>query len=206
MVPRPSAIPVPTRGGRRHRIVTAAATSLLLTLVLNGTSPAVAVPADSPTAVPGLGATPAVHEAPGSDAPGYPWAWPVNGARRVVAPFRAPAHEYGPGHRGMDIASAPGAEVRAPADGVVAFRGTVVDRPLLTIDHGGGYVTTWEPVISSLVAGGVVTAGEVIGTVAAGGHSVRGAMHVGVRMDGAYINPRPLFGEVPRAVLLPCCE
>lgn len=134
------------------------------------------------------------------------WEWPVDGIRSVVEPFRAPAHEYGPGHRGMDVAAAAGAEVSAPAAGVVAFRGTVVDRPLITIDHGGGRVSTWEPVSSALSPGDVVAAGYPIGTVAAGGHAARGTLHVGVRLDGRYVNPLPLFGEVPRAILLPCCE
>lgn len=105
----------------------------------------------------------------------------------------------------MDIAAAMQAPVLAPADGVVAFSGTVVDRPLVTLDHGGGYVSTWEPVESPLSPGDVVEAGAVIGTLAGGGHSVPGTLHVGVRLDGQYVNPRPLFGEVPRAVLLPCC-
>lgn len=140
------------------------------------------------------------------DAPGVPWTWPVAGDRTVVAPFRAPAHDYGPGHRGMDVAAPPGSEVRAPAAGVVAFRGVVVDRPLLTIDHGGGYVTTFEPVESSLSPGDTVEAGQLIGTVVVGGHAARGTLHVGVRSDDVYVNPRPFFGAVPRAVLLPCCE
>ena len=134
------------------------------------------------------------------------WQWPIAGARTVVEPFRAPAHEYGPGHRGMDVAAPEGTVVRAAAPGVVAFRGSVVDRPLLTIDHGGGLVSTWEPVASSLSPGDVVLAGDLIGAVASGGHAARGTLHIGVRRDGAYLNPLPLFGEVPRAVLLPCCE
>ncbi len=138
------------------------------------------------------------------DAPGYPWHWPVAGRRAVILPFRAPAHEYGPGHRGMDIAAE--GEVLAPADGVVAFRGTVVDRPLITIDHGGGYVTTLEPVTSELRPGDAVAAGESVGALAVGGHAARGTLHVGVRVDGRYVNPRGLFGDIPRAVLLPCCD
>ncbi|MGW9626786.1 murein hydrolase activator EnvC family protein [Microbacterium sp. NPDC055521] len=134
------------------------------------------------------------------------WQWPVDGIRSVVEPFRAPAHEYGPGHRGMDVAAVAGADVGAPAAGVVAFRGTVVDRPLITIDHGGGRVSTWEPVASALSPGDAVAAGDLIGTVAAGGHAERGALHVGVRLDGRYVNPLPLFGAVPRAILLPCCD
>jgi len=144
--------------------------------------------------------------APPQQAAGFPWQWPVPGAREVVAPFRAPAHQYGPGHRGMDIAVAAGGALTAPAAGVVAFRGTVVDRPLITIDHGDGHVSTWEPVASTLRPGDTVHVGEVLGVRAAGGHAAAGTVHIGVRHRGEYINPLPLFGTVPRAVLLPCCR
>ncbi|REJ04766.1 M23 family peptidase [Microbacterium bovistercoris] len=133
-----------------------------------------------------------------------PWIWPVEGARTMTAPFRAPAHRYGPGHRGMDItASGP---LRSPASGVVAFRGTVVDRGVLTIDHGDGYIITLEPVTSALTPGDVVEAGQVIAEASAGGHALPGTVHVGVRLEGEYVNPRPLFGDMPRAILYPCCD
>lgn len=144
--------------------------------------------------------------APSVDATASDWTWPVDGPRSVVAEYRAPAHEYGAGHRGVDIEAVVGAPVRAPADGVVAFRGVVVDRALITIEHDGGYVTTFEPVLSGLNPGDAVSAGDVVGTVDLGGHAAAGALHVGVRLNGVYINPMLLFGGVPRAVLLPCCE
>lgn len=139
------------------------------------------------------------------------WAWPLAGARRVVNPYVAPAHAYAAGHRGVDIGESAGTgpsapEVRAPAAGVVAFVGTVVDRPLLTIDHGNGLVTTFEPVASELPRGSVVEEGTVLGTLAQGGHAEPGQLHIGARLNGEYINPLTLFGGVPRAVLLPCCE
>ncbi|OJU39461.1 MAG: hypothetical protein BGN97_07225 [Microbacterium sp. 69-10] len=143
---------------------------------------------------------------PAEEAPGYPWRWPVTGPRTVIAPFRAPAHEYGPGHRGMDVMAALGIEVLAPAAGVVAFRGTVADRPLITIDHGDGYISTLEPVSSDLAVGDAVLAGDVVGILASGGHVAPRTLHVGVRIDKRYVNPRGLFGLPPRAVLLPCCE
>lgn len=144
---------------------------------------------------------------PASAVPSPPggWLWPVDGARHVVTPFQAPAHDYGPGHRGIDIAAPIGGIVRAPADGAVAFRGTVVDRPLLTIDHGNGLVTTFEPMESALDPGAAVSAGDAIGTVATGGHTPADQLHLGVRLDGVYINPLLMFGDVPRAILLPCC-
>ena len=134
------------------------------------------------------------------------WLWPLDGARRVAEPYRAPAHEYGAGHRGVDLVASPEAVVRAPADGVVAFRGTVVDRPLVTIEHGGGFVSTFEPVTSTLDPGDPVSTGDEIGVLAVGGHAAAGTLHVGVRLEGDYINPMLMFGPVARAVLLPCCD
>ncbi|WP_426182776.1 M23 family metallopeptidase [Microbacterium sp. TWP3-1-2b2] len=138
--------------------------------------------------------------------PEPPWIWPVDGDRAVTAPFRAPAHAYASGHRGVDIAAPVGTVVHAPADGIVAFRGVVVDRPLVTIDHGGGIVTTFEPVESTLMPGAAVTAGEEIGTVGRGGHTAADELHLGVRFDDVYINPMLMFADVPRAILLPCCS
>lgn len=132
------------------------------------------------------------------------WQWPVTPAV-VAVPYQAPAHAYGAGHRGVDLQAEPGAPVVAPADGVISFAGTVVDRPLLTIDHGGGLVTTLEPVLPAVAIGARVAAGEVVGTVATGGHTAPGAVHFGVRDAGEYINPLLLLEAVPRAVLLPCC-
>ncbi len=139
-------------------------------------------------------------------APHPAWRWPTDERRAIASAYRAPAHEFGAGHRGIDITTAPGAVIRAPADGTVAFRGTVVDRPLITIEHPGGYVSTFEPLSSELSPGDAISSGQEIGTVAAGGHAAPGTLHLGVRIDGAYMNPMLLFGAVPRAVLLPCCE
>lgn len=130
--------------------------------------------------------------------------WP-GASTRVVAPFVAPPHEYGPGHRGIDLSLLASSTVLSPADGVVAFTGAVAGRELLTIDHGDGLVTTLEPVASDVTVGQSVARGEAVGELARGGHAAPGALHFGVRLHGAYINPLLLLGAVPRAVLLPCC-
>ncbi|MFE5408698.1 murein hydrolase activator EnvC family protein [Microbacterium sp. NPDC056569] len=132
------------------------------------------------------------------------WRWPVH-PFRLVRPFVAPAHEYGPGHRGVDLMPMGDGVVQAPAAGVVAFSGQVAGRGVITVDHGDGLVSTLEPVDAVVAAGTPVDAAATLGTVAAGGHSAPGAVHFGVRLDGAYINPLVLLGGVPRAVLLPCC-
>ena len=133
------------------------------------------------------------------------WQWPIR-RFRVVEPYLQPAHRYGAGHRGLDLAPIDDTEVRSPAPGMVAFAGTVADRPLVTIDHGEGLVTTLEPVTARVEVGAVVSSGEIIGELAFGGHTAPGAVHFGVRYEGEYINPLVLLGGVPRAVLLPCCD
>lgn len=132
------------------------------------------------------------------------WVWPLS-SFRLVQPYVAPAHEYGPGHRGIDLEAGDAPVARAPATGVVAFSGSVAGRSLVTIDHGDGLVTTLEPVVSELQPGVAVGRGEPIGAIDVGGHAEPGTVHFGVRLDGEYINPMLLLGGVPRAVLLPCC-
>lgn len=132
------------------------------------------------------------------------WHWPVDPAR-IVSPYRAPAHRYAAGHRGIDLAASPGAVVSAPAAGTVAFAGDVAGRPLVTIDHGDGLVSTLEPVIARVPIGAHIRAGDAVGAAATGGHARAGAVHFGVREDGEYINPMALLTGVPRAILLPCC-
>ena len=139
------------------------------------------------------------------------WSWPVAGRRVVARAFLAPPHAYGPGHRGIDLRaddaaanSAGGAAVvLAPADGVVAFVGTVVDRSLVTLDHGNGLVSTLEPVDASVAHGQRVTRGEAVGLLSGGGHASAGTLHLGVRLDGEYVNPLLFLGGVERARLLP---
>lgn len=133
------------------------------------------------------------------------WIWPVE-VFRLSKPFVAPAHAYGPGHRGIDLEPAGSPAVRAPAPGVVAFSGPVAGRAIVTIDHGNGLVTTLEPVASDLRPGDAVARGDPMGTITVGGHATPGSVHFGVRLDGEYINPLLLLGGVPRAVLLPCCR
>ena len=139
-----------------------------------------------------------------SASPLIPWRAPVPRVQ-VVDPFLAPAGPYAPGHRGVDLAAPVGSPLRAPAAGTVAFSGTVADRNVITIEHGSGYVSTLEPVEHALETGTAVAAGEVVAAVGVGGHAADGTVHFGVRLHGHYINPLLLVGELPRAVLLPCC-
>ena len=130
-----------------------------------------------------------------------PWAWPVDPPHTVVRPYIAPESAYSAGHRGVDLA-APGATVYAPADGVVHFAGTVVDRPVLSIEHAGGVLTSYEPVVTELVKGQPVARGQPIGWVRPG-HCAEACLHFGVRVDGEYASPLAWLGGIEPAVLLP---
>ena len=130
-----------------------------------------------------------------------PWGWPVDPPHVIVRPYLAPETPYSAGHRGIDIA-APGGTVYAPADGIVHFAGVVVDRPVLSIEHPGGVLTSYEPVVTPLVAGAPVERGQVIGTVLPG-HCASPCLHFGVRVGGQYASPLAWLGGVEPAVLLP---
>ena len=130
-----------------------------------------------------------------------PWRWPVDPPRSIARPFIPPPTPYAAGHRGIDI-RAPAGVLYAPASGVVHFAGVVVDRPVLSIDHGGGVISSYEPVTTTLAEGDRVTRGDVIGTVLPG-HCSSVCVHLGVRVNGQYVSPLRFLGGIPRAILLP---
>lgn len=144
---------------------------------------------------------------PASAEAGHPlWRAPVEG--QVVEEFAAPPAPWAAGHRGVDMAASAGADIRSPADGVVSFSGVVVDREVLSINHGGGYVSSFEPVESDLEVGDAVTEGQTVaelGTYDDGSHHcpAQPCLHWGVRLHGDYINPLLTLGELEPSVLLP---
>jgi murein DD-endopeptidase MepM/ murein hydrolase activator NlpD len=130
------------------------------------------------------------------------WIWPVTPPHAIARPYLTPPTPYAAGHRGIDIRAAAGSPVLAPDDGVVHFAGFVVDRPVLSIAHGGGVLSSFEPVQSSLTAGDPVRRGEVIGRLLAG-HCTAPCLHLGARIGGHYVNPLVFLGGVGWSVLLP---
>ena len=130
------------------------------------------------------------------------WRWPVAPAS-LSRSFEAPPTPYAAGHRGIDLRALPGSPVTAPSRATVRFAGMVVDRRVLTLDHGDGVLSSYEPVLSALSVGETVAAGDPLGTVDSGGHCAAACLHVGVRVDGEYVSPLLFFDRVPRAVLLP---
>jgi murein DD-endopeptidase MepM/ murein hydrolase activator NlpD len=124
----------------------------------------------------------------------------------LTRPFEAPAHAFGPGHRGIDLAALPGATVRAAADGVVRHAGPVAGVVWVSIEHPDGIVTSYGPLDGVAVAAGErVARGQPLGKVADGQHDATGAqtLHFGARRDGAYFDPTGLFAPLRPALVGP---
>ncbi len=137
-------------------------------------------------------------------APTTTLALPVDGAS-IVSLARLPEAPWRPGHRGIDVGARTGEQVVAPGSGTVVFAGWVVNRPVVTIDHGRGLVTSLEPVDAGVVVGTTARRGEPIGTVAeAPGHCTPSiCIHWGVRLDGIYQDPLDYLEGFGPVVLLP---
>ena len=123
---------------------------------------------------------------------------PVAGA--VVRGFDARAGPYGPGHRGIDITAAVAEPVRAPAAGRVVFAGPVAGTTWVSVRVAPGVVVTVGPVLDPAARTGLVRARSPIGRVGPGHGS---ALHLGVRVDGVYVDPLPYLLDRPRARLAP---
>ncbi len=129
------------------------------------------------------------------------WDWPVPAPWRMERAYEPPATPYGVGHRGIDLVAAQGTPVYAPAAGVVLFAGTVVDRDVVSIDHGNAVTSSFEPVTPAVVTGAVVKAGQIIGHIGEGTHCE--CLHLGARINGNYVSPLAFLSAIDRAVLLP---
>ncbi|MFD5277353.1 M23 family metallopeptidase [Pseudarthrobacter sp. NPDC058362] len=136
-------------------------------------------------------------------AAGPTWQWPLQPRPPVLRGFDPPPQPWLSGHRGVDLGAVDdGAQVISPADGTVSFVGTVVDRPVLTIDHGNGLRSSFEPVESTLSKGTHVEAGQSVGILGTG-HCAAPCVHWGVREDGDYVNPLKFVMDLRPSVLLP---
>ncbi|MEX2276013.1 MAG: M23 family metallopeptidase [Actinomycetota bacterium] len=137
-----------------------------------------------------LGARPADASVPGD------WTWPVVGA--VIRPFDAPDSPFGSGHRGIDVAAAPGTALVAPSPGTVKFSGLIAGQLFISVSHGGGWESTASWVgATSVRVGDVVFEGQPLGVTGIGhpGATIP-HVHLGVKHAGAYVDPLTVFGRL----------
>lgn len=129
--------------------------------------------------------------------------WPLQPRPAVTRAFDAPAPNWNRGHRGVDLAGAPGQPVYAAGPGTVVFAGELAGRPLVSISHPGGLRTSYEPVRATVRAGQLVTAGTPIGVLIAGhvGCPAAACLHWGAMWGPAaradYVDPLGLIAETP---------
>lgn len=121
-----------------------------------------------------------------------PSLWPVMG--RVTSSFGErldPFNGEGAFHAGLDIATAYGTPVRAPADGVIAKAGAAsgYGREMI-IDHGSGITTIYGHLSGfAVIAGQMVRQGQVIGYIGSAGRSTGPHLHYEVRVNNIPVNP-----------------
>jgi len=81
---------------------------------------------------------------------------------------------------------------------------------VISLEHSGGLISSFEPVASTLTSGQTVVRGQIIGTLSAGsvagatsGHCDAPCLHLGARLHGQYVSPLNFLGGIPHSVLLP---
>lgn len=121
--------------------------------------------------------------------------WPAQG--EVTVGFRPPRGPYGSGgHAGIDIALEPGSEVRASSGGTVSFAGRTPVGPCVSLEHGGGFKTTYVSLLSVRVRrGDRVEAGQLLGWSdgSADPSSFGPHLHFGLFLRGTALDPLPFL-------------
>ena len=120
---------------------------------------------------------------------------PFGGRRVFNGQSRAP-------HKGTDMRSPEGAQVKAAADGVVLlaekqyFGGNSI-----YIDHGQGVVSTYAHLSAfDVKEGDMVKKGQVIGRSGSTGRVTGPHLHFGLLVPGAAVDAMPLLQDPPQIV------
>lgn len=129
--------------------------------------------------------------------------WPLRPRPAVLRGFDAPRPDWLRGHRGVDLAGAPGQPVYAAGAATVVFAGRAGGVPVVSLAHPGGLRTSYEPVRAAVRAGQLVGAGAVIGSLEPGhpGCAPAACLHWGAMWGPAsradYVDPLGLLASTP---------
>lgn len=128
------------------------------------------------------------------------WMLPVELPATLVASFEAPATAYARGHRGLDYLVQDKANLLTPHNGTIAFAGLVAGKPVVTVNHSGGYRTSFEPACTDLKVGDQVAVGQVFAKVCSSGYKSHCfpniCLHYGLRIGLDYLSPLALAGAL----------
>ena len=130
--------------------------------------------------------------------------WPLRpGVPAVTRGFDAPRPDWQRGHRGVDLAGAPGRPVYAAGRGTVVFAGLLAGRPVVSVQHPGGLRTSYEPVQAVVRPGQLVDSGSPLGRLVTGhpGCPAAACLHWGAMWGPAqradYVDPLGLLAATP---------
>jgi len=130
--------------------------------------------------------------------------WPLRPGLPVVCrSFDAPAPDWQPGHRGVDLIGVPGQPVYATGPGTVVFAGRLAGRAVVSVAHPGGLRTSYEPVEAVVRAGQLVGSSSALGRLAPGhpGCPASACLHWGAMWGPAaraeYVDPLGLLVSTP---------
>lgn len=145
---------------------------------------------------------------PGAAPPAGTYRLPWGTSPDVARGFEAPPQPWAAGHRGVDLRAPLGADVLSPVAGVVTYSGLVGGRRVVTVTDSAGRRSSVEPLTPSVRVGDLVTPGDRLGSLEAGGsHCAPGVcLHWGVRVGTEYVDPLSLLPGAGPVVLLPLGE
>ncbi|WP_058729722.1 M23 family metallopeptidase [Curtobacterium oceanosedimentum] len=130
------------------------------------------------------------------------WRYPFR-ERHVVSsgfgPRESPGGVGSTNHQGIDFAAGTGTQIYAVAAGTVIDQSTTTGYGWLTkIQHSDGYVSWYGHQSAFQVSNGAkVSSGQKIGRVGSTGNSTGAHLHLGITLNGTFIDPAPLIVNAP---------
>ena len=129
------------------------------------------------------------------------WLVPLPVPALVVRDYLQSLTPYSAGHRGIDYSVTTNAVIYAPANGTLSFSGQVGGKPVVALDHNGGYRTAFEPACSDVPVGTPLLAGEPFAKacpwITYKSHCEPWfCLHYSLRHNGKYLSPMALIGGV----------
>ncbi|MFI6480172.1 peptidoglycan DD-metalloendopeptidase family protein [Nonomuraea sp. NPDC050663] len=125
----------------------------------------------------------------------HTWSWPLPTRPHILRAFTPPPAPWLSGHRGTDLAAAPGTPVLSAGPGTIGHAGPIADRSVVTVIHPNGLRTTYLPVQPSVRPGQQVTTGTLLGVLQdAPGHCRVSCLHWGLIRTRQYLDPLLLIG------------
>lgn len=124
-------------------------------------------------------------------------------AQKVISGFDLPAHNWLPGHRGIDVEAAESSTIVAPENGVITFAGSVGGKSSVSFWGNSGVTFSFEPATAAAPKGTKLTKNDIVALVKGHSDHCDGmCVHWGAKRNNSYIDPR-LALSPPQILLKP---